>query len=63
MVTNLYLTLPSNASMQVHPDNTLAYYITDLPQRISLSGEWECGLAESTRKLGTTLEKTTPGPS
>ena len=30
----------------VHPDNTLAHYITDLPQRISVSGEWECGLAE-----------------
>ena len=46
MATDLYLTLPSNASMKVHPDNTLAHYITDLPQRISVSGEWECGLAE-----------------
>ena len=41
-----YLTLPSNASMKVHPDNTLAHYITDLPQRISMSGKWECGLAK-----------------
>ena len=46
MATDFYLTLPSNASMKVHPDNTLAHYITDLPQRISLSGEWECGMAE-----------------
>ena len=46
MATDFYLTLPSKASMKVHPDNTLAHYITDLPQRISVSGEWECGLAE-----------------
>ena len=46
MATDFYLTLPSNASMKLHPDNTLAHYITDLPQRISMSGEWECGLAE-----------------
>ena len=46
MATDFYLTLTSNASMKVHPDNTLAHYITDLPKRISVSGEWECGLAE-----------------
>ena len=46
MATDFYLTLPSNASMKVHPDNTLAHYITDLPQRISVSGVWECGLPE-----------------
>ena len=46
MATDFYMTLPSNASIKVHPDNTLAHYITDLPQRISMSGEWECGLAE-----------------
>ena len=33
-------------STKVHPVNTLAHYITDLRQRTSLSGEWECGLAE-----------------
>ena len=32
--------------MKMYPDNTLAHYITDLPQRIDLTGEWECGLAE-----------------
>ena len=46
MATDFYLTLPSNASMKMYSDNTLAHYITDLPQRIDLSGEWECGLAE-----------------
>ena len=46
MATHFYLTLPCNASMKVHPDNILAHYITNLPQRISVSGEWECGLPE-----------------
>ena len=46
MATDFYLTLSSNASIKVHPDNTSTHYITDLPQCISLSGEWECGLAE-----------------
>ena len=32
--------------MDIHPNNTLAQYITNLPQRISLHGEWECGLTE-----------------
>ena len=42
MATDFYLTLPSNASMKMYPDNTLAHYITDLPRRIDLTG----GLAE-----------------
>ena len=46
MATDFYLTLPSNASMKMYPDNTLAHYITDLPRRIDLTGEWEYGLAE-----------------
>ena len=32
--------------MKMYPDNTLAHYITDLPGRIDLTGEWESGLAE-----------------
>ena len=32
--------------MTTHPNNTLAQYITNLPRRISLSGDWECGLTE-----------------
>ena len=46
MATDFYLTLPSNASMKMYPNNTLAHYITDLPRFIDLTGEWECGLAE-----------------
>ena len=46
MATDFYLTLPSNASMKMYPDNTLEHYITDLPQRIDLSGEWECRLTD-----------------
>ena len=46
MATDFYLTLPSNASMKMYPDITLAHYITDLPRRVDLTGEWECGLAE-----------------
>ena len=30
----------------MYPDNTLAHYITDLPRRIDMTGEWECRLAE-----------------
>ena len=32
--------------MNIHPNNTLAQYITNLPRRIRLYGEWECGLTE-----------------
>ena len=32
--------------MSMYPNNTLAQYVTNLPRRISLSGEWECGLTE-----------------
>ena len=46
MATDFYMTLPSNASMKMYPDNTLAHYITDLPRLIDMTGEWECGLAE-----------------
>ena len=46
MATDFYLTLPSNASMKMYPDNTLAHYIADVSQRIDLYGEWECGLAD-----------------
>ena len=42
----VYLTLPSNASMSLYPGNTLTNYITALPQRVRLEGQWECGLVE-----------------
>ena len=44
---DFYLTLPSNASMNTHPDNTLTHYITTLPQPLTLSGQWECCLVET----------------
>ena len=46
MASDFYIVLPSNSSMDIHPNNTLAQYITNLPRRISLNGEWECGLTE-----------------
>ena len=41
-----YLTLPSNSSIDTYPENSLAHYFTALPKRLSLDGEWECGLSE-----------------
>ena len=39
-----YVTLPSNSSMGVFPNNTVTHFTTQLPQAIRLTGEWECGL-------------------
>ena len=41
-----YLTLPSDASMNVFPNNTLTSYITRLPRPIEFTGRWEVGLVE-----------------
>ena len=47
MASEFYLVLSSNSSMVTHPNNnTLAQCITNLPRRISLSDDWECGLTE-----------------
>lgn len=46
MSDHFYLTLPSNSSMHVFPDNKISHFKTQLPKRISLQGEWELGLAE-----------------
>lgn len=49
MNTNqLYITLPSNASINKHPDNTLSNYITDLAQPIKLNYPYEVALVELT---------------
>ena len=40
------MTLPSKSSMDYYPSNTIANYITKLPQPFDLSGEWEVGLSE-----------------
>ena len=41
-----HITLPSDSSMQYYPDNTIAHYVTKLPERIHLDGDYEIGLAE-----------------
>ena len=46
MASHFYLVLPSNSSISTNPNNTLTQYITNLPRRLSLSGEWKCGLTE-----------------
>ena len=42
--THLYLTLPSNASMDVFPNNKIGSYHVKFPQTFDLNGEWEVGL-------------------
>ena len=42
--SHFYLTLPSNASMDVFPDNKTTGYRVQLPQNINLEGDWEVGL-------------------
>ena len=41
-----YLTLPSNASMHIYPDNTLSDFSIQPPQPIELNGDWEVSLKE-----------------
>ena len=45
-VTQFYLHLPSNASLDKFPKNTLTEYRVCLPQTISLTGDWEVALTE-----------------
>ena len=46
-MTDFYLTLPSNSSMDHYPYNNGAHFYTDLPQEIDLTGrQFEVGLAE-----------------
>lgn len=40
------MTLPSNSSMDVHPNNTVAKFTTVLSQPMELTGEWEVALSE-----------------
>lgn len=44
--TQFYLWLPSNSSMELFPDNTLAEYRVQLPQSIKLVDEWEVAITE-----------------
>lgn len=46
MISDFYVTLPSNASMQYFPRNTQSSYRTKLLSPLMLSGEWEVGISE-----------------
>ena len=41
---HFYLTLPSNASTDIFPDNKTTGYRIKLPQTIDLEGDWEVGV-------------------
>ena len=45
-MSDFYLTLPSNSSMDYYKANTLANFTTRLPNTIDLTGDWEVGLVE-----------------
>ena len=45
-VVQFYLHLPSNASLDKFPNNTLTEYRVGLPQTVSLTGDWEVALTE-----------------
>ncbi len=42
--THFYLTLPSNASLDVFPNNKTTKYHVKLPQAVDLEGDWEVGV-------------------
>ena len=42
--THFYLTLPSNAFLEIFPDNQTTEYRVKLPQPVELDGNWEVGL-------------------
>ncbi|CAH1240716.1 Hypp6072 [Branchiostoma lanceolatum] len=46
MANSFYVTLPSDSSMDVFPDNTVTNYRTKLAHPVELDGEWEVGLVE-----------------
>ena len=45
-VTQFYLHLPSNSSLDKFPNNTLKEYRVGLPQTVSLTEDWEVALTE-----------------
>jgi len=48
MESQFHMTLPSNSSMKIFPDNTLSNFKVKLPEAINLSGKWEVGLSSIT---------------
>jgi hypothetical protein len=45
-MSQFYVTLPSDSSVKVYPDNTVAHYTTKLAQRIHLVGDYEVAITE-----------------
>lgn len=43
---SFYVTLPSNSSMGIYPNNQPGHFFVELPQTIELSSQYEVGLAE-----------------
>jgi hypothetical protein len=46
MSDHFYLTLPSDTSAAYYPNSTIAHYVTKLPERIHLDGDYKVGLSE-----------------
>jgi hypothetical protein len=45
-MSHFYITLPCDASLDIHPSNTSSKFVTELPHVIDLQGEWEVALSE-----------------
>jgi hypothetical protein len=45
-MSHFYMTLPSNASINSHPENTAAQFRTTLAQPVEVTGDWEVALTE-----------------
>jgi len=43
---DFYITVPSNASMDVYPDNTMGTFRVRFPEEINLEGSWEVGMSD-----------------
>jgi hypothetical protein len=41
---SFYISLPSNSSAQIYPENLIGNYTTKLINSIDLDGDWEVGL-------------------
>ena len=46
MNSHFYVTLPSDSSAAYYPNNTVARFVTRLPERVRLDGDYEMGLVE-----------------
>lgn len=44
---NFYVTLPSNSSMDIYPDNAISHYTTRLRQPLNLNNNWEVAIVEA----------------